>query len=1057
MRALALTLTGFRSYVTTATVDFTGKDLAAALGDTGAGKSSLLDAVTYALFRKSSWDASKPGLLIADGASAMSVDFTFLHEGHRWRVHRTMHASNPNAGRHHLINLDTGEETDGAARVDARIRSVLQMGYETFLRVGLLPQGRFDQLLTAAPRERGERLRELFGADSLETVQQVASRHYFAIKGLLGEAAAKRDAMPKDPAQTAELAGAAADAAEVRAERLKTAVDIIGDFQNQIAAARASATAVALANQRLANRTVPGATTIVDDMAPIAAQLAAERESLNSRTIANNTRIGDLTAAIAEGEGQDALGKAVAILDNLAPRTEECRAERDRLDALAERLDAEENTIATAENELAQRAGQTKPLADAAETAAGVRERLHTRGNGIRSRLIKVTTAAVRVSELARDHSEADEKRDGAHLTVSVLEEEAAKAEGRLTVAQTQLDTLELRDRAVGLATDLHPGDDCPVCQQSLPIDFEPASPTGAAEHRNAKALLRRAKHDDKTAGDKLAEARAAIPLLEEAVSALAADHSVAQRKALEAVDAARPDFEEFASLAAEAEGSFDVEAAMATLAGAVEALAAQSNDDTLDPEQLTSPITTALNECEQAASDRAKSLSDKALAHTAGLQPQRTALADRKSALQKAHQTMKADSAKHARSVKRIHNDVGGLPERIRVMLPTDVMEVNADATTAAAAVVADLLTEAQEITAALDTAREEATNIIEQQRILDGKTRTRIDTPLAKLRADLDAWATAAAEAMTHLDAGGIPQLPEAPTESGLAEVRTFAAELTTASAAVDSLLGKAADGFRANAHTVATALKEYAAALDHVDDFDPSADLTAPHAVYPLVAAAARATQEAQDQRTAEQTALGQIRPAADLDFAIGTGQARLEALDVLRRELVDAKFLGHLTTLNTRALLGIASDLLGQMTDQRFGFAKNFDIVSRNSGVVHNANRLSGGEKFLASLALALALAELHSRSGPRLGSLFLDEGFAALDTNALESALEVLRAQAGGDRLVMVISHLHAVAEAVDDVLWVERGPAGSMVRWLAPAERDDLIQADLASGLQALA
>jgi exonuclease SbcC len=75
--------------------------------------------------------------------------------------------------------------------------------------------------------------------------------------------------------------------------------------------------------------------------------------------------------------------------------------------------------------------------------------------------------------------------------------------------------------------------------------------------------------------------------------------------------------------------------------------------------------------------------------------------------------------------------------------------------------------------------------------------------------------------------------------------------------------------------------------------------------------------------------------------------------------------------------------------------------------------------------LASLALALALAELHSRSGPSLGSLFLDEGFVALDTT-LDSTLEALRAQAGGDRLVMVISHLHAVAEAVDDVLWVER-------------------------------
>lgn len=107
--------------------------------------------------------------------------------------------------------------------------------------------------------------------------------------------------------------------------------------------------------------------------------------------------------------------------------------------------------------------------------------------------------------------------------------------------------------------------------------------------------------------------------------------------------------------------------------------------------------------------------------------------------------------------------------------------------------------------------------------------------------------------------------------------------------------------------------------------------------------------------------------------------------------------------------------------------------------------------------MASLALALALAELHSRSGPALGSLFLDEGFAALDTTALDLALEVLRAQAGGDRLVMVISHLHAVAEAVDDVLWVERTAVGSSARWLTPAERDDMVQGDLASGLHAQA
>ncbi|UWS69826.1 hypothetical protein [Streptomyces noursei] len=195
---------------------------------------------------------------------------------------------------------------------------------------------------------------------------------------------------------------------------------------------------------------------------------------------------------------------------------------------------------------------------------------------------------------------------------------------------------------------------------------------------------------------------------------------------------------------------------------------------------------------------------------------------------------------------------------------------------------------------------------------------------------------------------------------------------------------------------------------------------------------------------------------IKPAADLDFAITAGHARSEALDVLRRELVDAKFLGHLTTLRTRALRDVASELLGQMTDGRFGFADNFDIVSRTSGVIHHPNRLSGGEKFQASLALALALAELHSRSGSSLGSCSSTK--VSQHSMRLHSMRpwRYCRARAGGDRLVMVISHLHAVAEAVDEVLWVERTTTGSSTRWLTPAERDDLVQADLASGLQTL-
>jgi DNA repair protein SbcC/Rad50 len=51
---------------------------------------------------------------------------------------------------------------------------------------------------------------------------------------------------------------------------------------------------------------------------------------------------------------------------------------------------------------------------------------------------------------------------------------------------------------------------------------------------------------------------------------------------------------------------------------------------------------------------------------------------------------------------------------------------------------------------------------------------------------------------------------------------------------------------------------------------------------------------------------------------------------------------------------------------------------------------------------------------------------------------------MLQAETGDNKLVGVISHLHAVAEAVKDVLWIERQPKGSSARWLTASERDSL-------------
>lgn len=1061
MRPLELALTGFRSYPTPVIVDFTGARLAAALGDTGAGKSSLLDAIAFALFRKSSWDAKESRQLIADGAQAMSVELTFLHDGQRWRVHRTMHATNPNAGRHHLTNLDTGEEVDGATAVDARIKAVLQMSYDTFLRVGLLPQGKFDRLLTAAPKERSALLRELFGAESLEVMQQMATRHCLRLTGLLGEAKAKRATMPDDPAEIAAAAGEAADVAAASADRLNTAIDNITALQGQVSTARAAVVAATTATHALATRSVSDATTVLGNLEPVAADITRRRLALDDRAAALAAQEHDLTVRIedteASGEGADALGKATVILENLGARAQDHRGERDRIAALTERLAADGEAIVAAKADLAARAEQARPLTAAADAAADMTKRVRTRATTVRSRIAAATTAALHVAKTSRDHSAALEDLDAARGAVVRREEEAAIADAGLTSAEARLDALQLRDRAAAMAAELHPGDNCPVCRQHVPVDFEPASTTHAAELRGAKKRLRDTKvARDNTSGT-LAQARATVTMAEDAVSLRAEDRHAAQQEARDVTDAAARVLANFALLAVEAQGSFDAEAASANLIAATAILAAPPEDSATNLEQLTEPIATALTACEHAAADRAEQLRTEALRHTAVVDAERNALTDRTTEHQNAVQDANAASSRHARAVARTVADVRTLPVRIQTMLPDDAIDISVGAAAAAAAAVATRRAEVQDLLDRREAVRTETTKVLTQQRALDQESRTAVEGPLNKLRGALNTWADAAAQAITYLGTTTECKVPEAPADPEITEIRVFVSQLSTAATTLHSELTEACATQSDCAEAACTRLREQAAALADIDGFDPDADLTAPNILHPLVAASTTAITEANRQRTAQRTAQDQVQPAADLDFAICAGEARREALDVLHRELVDAKFLGHLTGLNTRALLGIASDLLGQLTDWRFGFADSFEIVSRGSGVVHSPNRLSGGEKFLASLALALALAELHSRSGPRLGSLFLDEGFAALDAATLESALEVLRIQAGGDRLVMVISHLHAVAEAVDDVLWVQRSPAGSTARWLTPTERDELVHADLASGLQALA
>jgi exonuclease SbcC len=103
----------------------------------------------------------------------------------------------------------------------------------------------------------------------------------------------------------------------------------------------------------------------------------------------------------------------------------------------------------------------------------------------------------------------------------------------------------------------------------------------------------------------------------------------------------------------------------------------------------------------------------------------------------------------------------------------------------------------------------------------------------------------------------------------------------------------------------------------------------------------------------------------------------------------------------------------------------------------SGLERPVNTLSGGESFLASLALALGLADVVQgySGGIRLDTLFVDEGFGSLDPEALELALRALVDLQHGGRLVGVISHVPELRERIDVRLEVTADRRGSRARF----------------------
>jgi exonuclease SbcC len=166
------------------------------------------------------------------------------------------------------------------------------------------------------------------------------------------------------------------------------------------------------------------------------------------------------------------------------------------------------------------------------------------------------------------------------------------------------------------------------------------------------------------------------------------------------------------------------------------------------------------------------------------------------------------------------------------------------------------------------------------------------------------------------------------------------------------------------------------------------------------------------EAAETEMARWAALKELIGSAD-----GTKFSRFAQSLSLRQLLTLAN--GHLETLAPRYRL---SAVEGEGLDMRI-----VDLFQ--AGVERPMESLSGGESFLASLALALGLSKLASKQHP-IDSLFIDEGFGTLDSETLEVALSALENLRGHGKMIGLISHVDLLKQRLATQVRVVRTSAG---------------------------
>ena len=1024
MRPIRLAIEGLRSFRSPETIDFTDRHHLAIVGDTGAGKSSILEAITYALYGQSTFTAQGNQELMNDTSTHLRVVLRFLVSGETWEVARALRRDaqrrvTPAGAQLRRLDADGApvEQLEKVKPVNERIEHLIGLDSDAFLRTVILPQGRFARLLVEdKPTERGRILRQVWRTDDLEEAGALAG-------AARGEATALRERLdgaaavhPDDPAAhrarlesacTEARAGAAA--ATAREQAAATARENLTAARGEEAAAEGA--------RRAAAEVVASMDGAEKKLAPIAArarEIDTEADAVDQRRTDVEQRLAQIPDD-GDGPSREDVASALATLPAIVPRVAASATAADAWRASAQaaaglRDDAGQASAraALAEQETAQHAAGRPALAAAVDTANGRRVTVADRYAACEARKSERDDARQALDALRTGHAGVASELETARAAAHTAAGEQAAADERLAAARRS-------ETAAAAARGLHPGDDCPVCLRGLPDGWTAPEGVGLTAAESVATAA-------KTAAD---GARDRATTLTEKLNGI--ERQIGQ--------------------ASDRSGAAD--GAFGTTLDALGEAAGTELLDVPDRTALFGPLDAAAREATDALAqhdrehEKLRSASNRLSAEAAAA-GEKAAGADRLAAAQ-------AKTADDALTLAADAVRAVPAPFRPALNLPADAAEPRAVDTTAvderttAARSRERVLAERATARAGL---RSELAAVTEKRAALLKRRAAEVEQPLDDLARDLDEHRFALRDAARGLGLeGDVP-----------AAIPADAAALAQRIRALRLLTGKVAD---AAASRLDGASKKAAAARGKIAEIAGLLDDdVAPHDVDAVVAAVHGIAEEA---RFAEHRAADEAeRFAAIFDAVVGLRRLLREVGDQERalRDLDDAlkpgAFPKWLTMRRSRSLLVHASRMLGEMSGGKYAFAEPGEtdaqwlVLDRDSGQARTPASLSGGEQFIASLSLALGMVEMMARSGGRLESLFLDEGFGSLDRNNLDAAVQALGTVAAGGRMVGVISHVRAVAEQIDHVLAVTRGTTGSKAAWLTDRQRRRLSESDAA-------